>query len=115
MAEFVIGCFHVGVWTDRFYKNPSIVGNLDEACHRGWSLLRPIFNIDVNLLRIETKTLELSNGHFGRIEFREDLIQWSEYSSSEIVEVVVVLGRCLLDLKRIILQCNFEWFSDCGS
>src|SRR5437870_6638576 len=115
MAEFMIGCFHVRVRTDRFHKDPSIVRNLDEECDSGRSLLRSILNINMNLLRIETQTLQLSNGHFCRIEVRKNLVQRSEYPSSEIVEVVVVLWRCFLYLTRIILQCNFEWLSNCGS
>src|SRR6266571_3134246 len=115
MAEFMIGCFHVRIGTDRFHKDPSVVRNLDEECDRLRSLLRSILNIDMNLFRVEAKPLQLSDGHFCRIEFRKDLVQRSENSSSEIVEVVVVLRRCLLYLARIILQCNSEWLSYCGS
>src|SRR5437870_8035185 len=115
MAEFMIGCFHVRIGTDRFHKDPSVVRNLDEECDRRRRLLRSILNINMNLLRVEAKPLQLSNGHFRRVELCKDLVQRSEYSSSEIVEVVVVLGRCPLYLTRIILQRNFEWLSDCGS
>src|SRR5438876_4194310 len=108
MAEFVIRRLHVRVRTDRFYKDSSVVRNLDEECDRGRGLLRSILNINMNLLCIETQTLQLSDGHFCGIEFRKNLVQRSENSSSEIVEVIVVLGRCLLDLKRIILKRNSE-------
>src|SRR2546426_8592606 len=115
MAEFMIGCFHVRVRTDRFHKDPSVVRNLDEECNGGRSLLRSILNINMNLLRIETQTLQLANGHLRRVELCKNLVQGSEYSSSEIVEVVVVLRRCLLYLTRIILQRNPEWLSNRGS
>src|SRR6266568_8808680 len=108
MAEFMKGCLHVRVRTDRFYKDPSVVRNLDEECDRGRSLLRSILYINMNLLRVETQTLQLSNRHLRRIELCKNLVQGSEYSSSEIVEVVVVLGGCFLYLTRIVLKRNFE-------
>src|SRR6267143_617968 len=113
MAEFVIGRFHIRVWTDRLDKDPSVVGNLDEECDRGRSFLRAIFNINMNLLRIEAQTLQLSNWHFRWIELCKNLVQRSENSSPEVVKVVVVFGRCFLDLVRIILQCNSERFLNC--
>jgi len=68
VAEFVIRRRHIRVGTDRFYEDPSVIRNLDEECDRRRRLLvYPQHKHE--FLRIETQTLQLSNGHFCRIEF----------------------------------------------
>src|SRR5690349_1643725 len=100
MPELVIGRFHVCVRADGLDENPCIIRDLDEECNGGWRLLRSILDVNVNLCRVESEAFELSYRHLGRIVRGKDLVKGPEDSSTEVVEVVVVLRGRFLDFHR---------------